>query len=304
MEKNSEGLSVLNSGKAKISMYENILVGFDESQYSKAALIEASNWIKRHGGKVILVHAVYFDPEEFGIAPAQLEKRLRVGEKMCIQTKEMLTSEFGIEVQSLICEGDPPTVIVDIAREKKADLVVLGTYGRKGLKRLLMGSVTSQVIVNSPVDVLVVKKPCTECTGEYRSILVPFDGSVSSQKALNRACQLSGIDNADVTALYVIPRYEEMVEFFRSESIKKSLMQEAQKITDVAKRIASKAGMSIKIEILEGHPAEQIIETVKNLKNDLIVMGSYGWRGIDKAIMGSTAERVIIHASCPILVVR
>ncbi len=304
MENNLESLSVLNSSKAKTSMYENILVGFDESRYSKAALIEASNWIKRHGGKVILVHAVYFDPEEFGIAPAQLEKRLKVGEKMCIQTKEMLTSEFGIEVQSLICEGDPPTVIVDIAREKKADLIVLGTYGRKGLKRLLMGSVTSQVIVNSPVDVLVVKKPCTECTGEYRSILVPFDGSVSSQKALNRACQLSSIDNADVMALYVIPRYEEMVEFFRSESIKKSLLQEAQKITDAAKRIASTSGASIKVEILEGHPAEQIIETVKNLKNDLIVMGSYGWRGVNKAIIGSTAERVIIHASCPILVVR
>ena len=285
-------------------MYESILVGFDESQYSKAALIEAANWTKRHGGKVILVHAVYFDPEEFGIAPAQLEKRLRVGEKMCIQTKEMLTSEFGIEVQSLICEGDPPTVIVDIAREKKADLIVLGTYGRRGLKRLLMGSVTSQVIVNSPTDVLVVKKPCAECGGEYKSILVPFDGSVSSQKAINRACQLSSIDNADVTALYIIPRYEEMVEFFRSESIKKSLLREAQKITDEAKRIASTSGASIKVEILEGHPAEQIIETVKNLKNDLIVMGSYGWRGINKAIIGSTAERVIIDAPCPILVVR
>src|SRR4030067_1112763 len=205
---------------------------------------------------------------------------------MCIQTKEMLTSELGIEVQSLICEGDTPTVIVDIAREKKADLIVLGTYGRKGLKKLLMGSVTSQVIVNSPVDVLVVKKPCAECAGEYKSILVPFDGSVSSQKAINRACQLSSIDNADVTALYIIPRYEEMVEFFRSESIKKSLLQEAQKITDSAKRIASKNRISIKVEILEGQPAEQIIETATNLKNDLIVMGSYGWRGETKPNIG------------------
>jgi len=199
------------------NMYETILVGFDDSQYSKAALIEAANWIKRHGGKLILVHAVYFDTEEFGIAPEQLEKRLKVGEKACIQTKKMLTSEFGIEVQSLLCEGDPPTVIVDIAREKKADLIMLGTYGRKGLNRLLMGSVTSQVIVNSPADVLVIKKPCTECTGEYKSILVPFDGSVPSQTALNRACQLSKIDNAEVTVLYVIPRYEEMIGFFRKE---------------------------------------------------------------------------------------
>ena len=102
-------------------MYENILVGFDDSDFSKAALIEASNWIKRHGGKLILVHTVFFDTEEFGIAPEQLDKRLKIGEKVCVQTKEMLTSEFGIEVESLLCEGEPPEVIVEIAREKKAD---------------------------------------------------------------------------------------------------------------------------------------------------------------------------------------
>ena len=286
------------------NMYETILVGFDDSQYSKAALIEASNRIKRHGGKLILVHAVYFDAEEFGIAPEQLEKRLKVGEKVCVETKKLLTSEFGIEVQSLLCEGDPPTVIVDIAREKKADLIMLGTYGRKGLNRLLMGSVTSQVIVNSPSDVLVIKKPCIECTGEYKSVLVPFDGSVPSQIALNRACHLSKIDNAEVTVLYVIPRYEEMIGFFRSESIKKSLQSEARGILDMAERIATKPGVSVKDEIQEGHAAENIVGTAGRLKNDLIVMGSHGYRGVNKAIIGSTAERVIAHAACPILVVR
>ena len=286
------------------NMYETILVGFDDSQYSKAALIEASNRIKRHGGKLILVHAVYFDAEEFGIAPEQLEKRLKVGEKVCVETKKMLTSEFGIEVQSLLCEGDPPTVIVDIAREKKADLIMLGTYGRKGLNRLLMGSVTSQVIVNSSADVLVIKKPCIECTGEYKSILVPFDGSVPSQTVLNRACQLSKVDNAKITIMYVIPRYEEMVEFFKSSLIKKSLLMEAQKIIDTAKRIASKSGVSVKDEIQEGHAAEKIVEAAGRLKSDLIVMGSHGYSGVNKAIIGSTAERVIANAACPILVVR
>ena len=285
-------------------MYERILVGFDESQYSKAALIEASNWVKRHGGTVILAHAVYFDTEEFGIAPVQLEKRLKVGEKICIQTKEMLMSEFGIEVQSLLCEGDPAEVIVDIAREKKADIIVLGTYGRKGFKRLLMGSVTSQVIANSPVDVLIVKKPCTECTGKYKSILAPFDGSEFSRKALKKAFQLSKIDNAEVTVLYVIPRYEEMIEFYKNETAKRLLLNEAQKIIEQAKGIASESGVPVKDEIQEGNAAEKTVETAKRLTSDLIVMGSYGYTGINKAIIGSTAERVITNASCPILVVR
>ncbi|MBI5057410.1 MAG: universal stress protein [Nitrospirae bacterium] len=285
-------------------MYQKILVGYDDSLHSRAALIEASNWIKRHGGKLILTHAVYFDTEEFGIAPAQSEKRLKVGEKICVQTKEMVTTEFGIDVQTLLCEGDPSNVIVDVASENKADLIVLGTYGRKGLNRLLMGSVTSQVILDSPSDVLIVKKPCSKCTGEYKSILVPFDGSAFSKMSLNRAIELSHIDGAQITVLYVIPRYEEMIDFFKSDSIKNSLHEEAKKIVDGASYLASIQGVTVKMEIDEGHAADKIAETAKRLGIDLIVIGSYGYRGVNKAIMGSTTERVIINAACPILVVR
>ena len=285
-------------------MYKTILVGFDDSLPSKAALIEASNWVKKHGGKVILVHAVYFDTEEFGIAPEQLEKRLKIGEKACLQTKEMLTSEFGIEVQSLLCEGEPPEVILDVAKGKKADLIVLGTYGRKGLNRLLMGSVTSHVIVNSGIDVLVVKKQCTECTGIYKSILVPFDGSEFSKKALDRACKLSKVDGANIMVLYVIPRYEEMIEFFRTDSIQQSLFDEAEKIMGEAKKIALPYEVSIAATIQEGHAADKIVEIADKLKNDLIIIGTYGWKGVNKAIMGSTTERVIMNAKSPVLVVR
>ena len=286
------------------TLYKNIVVGFDESNSSKAALTEAAHWIKRHGGKIILVHAVYFDEEEFGIAPDQLDKRLKVGEKVCVQTKEMLASGWGIEAQSLLCEGDPPAVIIDVAGGKKADLIVMGTYGRRGLNRLLMGSTTSQVIVNSPVDVLVVKKPCTECTGRFSSILLPFDGSAFSRKALSRACDLAKLDGAEITVLYVVPRYEEMIGFFRTTSIKNSMLKEAEKIINGADELASAAGITIKTVVGEGHPADKIIEMSGTLRNNLIVMGSYGWKGVNKAIMGSTAERVIMGAACPLLVVK
>jgi len=285
-------------------MYETMVVGFDDSLSSKAALIEASNRARKHGGKVIMVHAVFFDNEEFGIAPEQLDKRMKIGEKACIESKEKITSEFGIEVQSLLCEGDPPDVILDVAQGKKADLIVLGTYGRRGLNRLLMGSVTSRIILDSPADVLVVKKPCTECTGEYASVLVPYDGSDFSKRALNRACQIAKQDNSSVTVLYVIPRYEEMLNFFKTESIRKSLMQEAEKIMESAKEFAAIQGLVIKTEVSEGYAPNRIAEIAKERDHDLIVIGSHGYRGMNKAIMGSTTERVILNAGCPILVVR
>lgn len=285
-------------------MYNTILVAFDGSEFSKAALIESSNWVKRHVGRIIMVHAVYFDEEEFSLAPEQREKRFELGKKVCYQTRETISSGFGIDFESLVCEGEPTDVILDIAREKKAELVSMGTYGRKGIKRLIMGSVTSKVILNASCDVMVVKKPCSECTGEYKSILVPFDGSEFSKKALGRACELSKIDNAEITVLYVIPRYEEMIEFFRTESIKRAMFDEAEKILNVARLIASEKGVTLAATVKEGHVGEKVIELADTLKNDLIVIGTYGWKGVSRAIMGSTTERVIMNASCPVLTVR
>ncbi len=287
-------------------MYSSIVVGYDESLSSRAALKEASLWIKTHGGRIFLVHAVYFDKEEFAILPSQMEKRFEIGTKVCLDAKKSLHDEYGLNgsIESLICEGEPPDVIVDIAQGKKADLIALGTYGRKGLRRLLMGSVTSQVILKSPCDVLVVKKPCSMCSGSYHSLLVPFDGSETSKKALIRAGDLSKIDGAEVSVLYVIPRYEEMMDFFKTETIRKSLYQEAEKIVEGAKKLAAELGIRIRAVVQEGHAGDKIVEIADTLKHDLIVVGTHGWRGVNKAIMGSTAERVISAASCPILIVR
>jgi nucleotide-binding universal stress UspA family protein len=287
-------------------MYTSIVVGYDESLSSKAALKEASRWVKMHGGKLYLIHAVFFDQEEFAILPAQMEKRFEFGTAVCLDAKKNLHDEFGLNgsVESMICEGEPPEVIVDMARGKKADLIALGTFGRKGFKRLLMGSVTSQVIMNAPCDVLVVTRECTRCTGKYSSLLVPFDGSESSKKALVRACELSTLDGGEITVLYVIPRYEEMMDFFKTETITKSLFQEAEKILEGAKKIAAGLGVQIKAVVQEGHVGDKIVELSDKFRNDLIIMGTHGWSGMDKAIMGSTAERIIAYAERPILIVK
>ncbi len=287
-------------------MYKTIVVGYDESLPSKAALKEASLRVKEKAGTLYLVHAVYFDKEEFAILPSQMEKRLELGTRLCLEARKSLQTEVGLNgnVESIICEGEPPEVIVDVAVGKKADLIALGTYGRKGLKRLLMGSVTSQVILNSPCDVLVVKKPCTQCAGAYRSLLVPYDGSKSSKTALTRACALSKSDGSEVSVLYVIPRYEEMMDFFKTESVNKSLYQEAEKIVAGAKTVAAGLGVHIKAVVQEGYASDKIVEIADTMKHDAIVVGTHGWRGVNKAIMGSTVERVIAQASCPILIAK
>ncbi len=287
-------------------MYNTIVVGYDESESSKAALKEASLRVKSRNGKLFLVHAVFFDQEEFAILPSQMEKRFEMGTHVCKTAKQDLMDKFGLNgsVESFVCEGEPHDVLIDIAQGKKADLIALGTYGRKGLKRLLMGSVTSQVILDAPCDVLVVKRPCSECTGSYQSLLVPYDGSEFSKKALARAAGMAKEDGGQVTVLYVIPRYEEMMEFYRSDSIKNSLHAEAEKILGEATQIAAGLGITVKTEVREGHASDEIVTAAQNLESDVITMGTYGWKGVNSAIMGSTTNRVIANATCPILVVK
>jgi nucleotide-binding universal stress UspA family protein len=285
-------------------MYDNVLVAYDDSEFSKAALSAASDWIGRNGGTLFLVHAVYFDEEEFISAPEQREKRFQLGKEICYRTKESVSSRLGKEVESLICEGAPHEVIANIARQKKADLIAIGTHGRKGLKKLFMGSVTSRVIVLSPCDVLVVKKSLSETPEKFKSILLRFDGSEFSKRALHRACAIAKIEGAEITALYVVPCCEGMETFLSTGLMKENQMREAQKIAGEAKKMAMDQGMSITTEILEGDVADAIINTANRLGSDLIIGGTHAWSGIDKAIVGSIMESVIVNASCPVLVVK
>jgi len=285
-------------------MYQNLLVPYDDSDFSRAALLEAAHWSRRHQGKLTILHAVFFDTEEFGIAPELRDKRWRKGQEFCSAAKARLETELGIDAQVLYREGDPPEEVLAAAEGTGADLIVMGTHGRRGLSRLLMGSVTSHVIVRSGVDVLVVKKPCSTCRGAYTSILVPFDASAQSRRSLERACALAKQDAAIVTIMYVIPRYEEMLDFMRTPQIEKSLRGEAERILGEGRALAQTLGVEAHVSIAEGHGGDEIAKAVVKAGHDLVVMGTSGWRGVDKALLGSTAERVIRDAPCPVLVVK
>lgn len=251
-----------------------------------------------------IVHAVFFDSEEFSISPSQLEERLCYGKEACEKAVEEYSPEFGTELEYLVVQGEPHEVIPAVASERGADLIAMGTYGRRGIRRMIMGSVTSGVILNSPCDVLVVKKPCEECTGEYRRILVPYDDSELSRKAVGRVVNITNSGESSATILYVIPRYEEMVGFFRTASIQERLREEATKVVLAGEKIATAEGVTANTVIEEGNAADKIVDTAKGLGSDLIVLGSHGWHGIDKSILGSTTERVIATSNIPVLVVR
>ncbi|MBA3070580.1 MAG: universal stress protein [Nitrospirae bacterium] len=129
---------------AKLTL-EKILIATDGSIYSELASREAISIAKRSGGSLVVLSVAKRD-ENLLVAKESVDMVRKVAEKE------------GIKVEALTLKGMPHEVIVNTAAQKKAGLIVIGSYGRTGIERLLMGSVTERVIGHSGCAVLVVKK--------------------------------------------------------------------------------------------------------------------------------------------------
>jgi nucleotide-binding universal stress UspA family protein len=129
---------------AKVS-YKNILIATDGSKYSDAAALEAISIAKRCGSDLIALSIATKD-KDLPSAKKSVEKISQIAEKE------------GLKVKTLTLRGTPYNVIAETAEKKNADVIVVGSHGRTGLERLLMGSVTERVIGHANCAVLVVKK--------------------------------------------------------------------------------------------------------------------------------------------------
>lgn len=141
-------------------MYKRIVVGYDGSQNSERALERATELAKISGGRIKVVTAVDIAPfasfPDPGVYARLIDSAKEDAERMQSAALEKL-KEGGINAEGGVLEGSPADAILTSASEFKADLVVVGRRGIRGLKRFLMGSVSANVVNNSNCDVLVVK---------------------------------------------------------------------------------------------------------------------------------------------------
>lgn len=137
-------------------MAKKIVVAFDGSKYSNNAVREAVAMAKESGAKLIILSVVdittEFETEAPGLADKMVEKTRKLLDKV---TTRIAAQRINVEKQVRI--GDPYEAIVDTAKKNKADLIVMGSHGRTGITRLLMGSVVSRVIGHAPCNVLIVR---------------------------------------------------------------------------------------------------------------------------------------------------
>ncbi len=285
---------------------EKILLSSDGSEYSEGAVREAISLAKTCSSKLTVISVIETNPEFDTLAPQLTEKMEKTARENLAAVQARARKE-GIDCFNIVRAGeDSYKSIVDEAVKNNSDMIIMGRRGRTGLKRLMMGSVTARVIGHAPCNVLVVPK---DARLNFKNIVVATDGSKYSAAAASHAIGLAKRNGADLTVVSVVPSelltpMDLDLTMTQRENIAEQEMKEAEKSAKAVKEAAQKEGVSVKAFVLSGKPSEAIIQTAKERNAGLIVVGSHGRTGVERLLMGSVAERVIVLSECPVLIVK
>ncbi len=198
--------------------------------------------------------------------------------------------------------------VVDAAGRIDADLIVLGTHGRSGFERLLLGSVTEKVVRTAPCPVITVPPPGVATSKlPFKRVLCGVDFSEPSTAALNFALSMAKESDSTLTLLHVLEFPEgEMSAFvpFDMASYRSAVQTEATRrlvnvITDDVRTWCQPA-----TKLAYGKPYVQILNAAREMHADLIVLGVHGRNALDVMMFGSTTNHIIRSATCPVLTLR
>ena len=207
--------------------------------------------------------------------------------------------------------GDPQATIIEQALSRKADLIVMGTHGRRGFKRLLLGSVTEAVLREAPCPVLTVPPHAPATVSQaltFKRILCPMDFSPSALQALGFALNLARQAEGRVMLFHVVEWLTEeeprASAYFNVSEYRRYMVEDAQERLRNLVAEESRAWVEIDDVIVFGRPYREILRAAESKPADLIVMGAQGRGGIGLALFGSTTQQVVRGGMCPVLTVR
>ena len=278
--------------------FRRIVAATDLSDCSTTALAYAKGIARKFDAELTLVHANVIAPLIDGVpmtggnlaltAAWQLDgARAALGDYFATHL-----SDFAGAQQALVT-GAAPETILSTSRVLDADLIVMGTRGHSGLKRLLLGSVAESVIKNSNCPVLTVRCDVPEeSEGVFRRIICPVDYSRTSAAAFERALALASTFEAELTVLYVMEHVDEGVSDPETEIERLRAW-----IGDVPLPLRAK------LLVHRGNAAEQAIFYAKHNDADLLVIGARPRNVANETVLGSTTQMLTRHAPCPVLTV-
>ena len=218
-------------------------------------------------------------------------------------------SRRGITLATRVATGIPSEEINAAAQAEDSDLIIVGTRGKTGLAHVLLGSTAERVIRTAPCPVLAVRMdksgPSLERGVCLERILVPIDFSDCSLDALEYAALVAKQAKASIELLHVLEPVSYGLDFTLGHAEERT--QQRQKLTKRLEELSSAllaTGIAVKSHLRGGVPVDTILEDVRSLRSDLIVMGTHGRRGLSHVMAGSVAEALLRRTTCAVLTVR
>jgi nucleotide-binding universal stress UspA family protein len=301
--------------RSEMISIRKILFPTDFSVCADAALAWSVMLAQGFDSELIMFHAVVLHGDDAG---DEVYSRFPDLEKVNRAREQSADSKLGkaisgidkLVVRQKVRRGfSAPDEIINYAREEKADLIVLGTHGRKGLQHLLLGSVAERVVRFADCPVLAVRclpdRPRREVV--LNRIVLPVDFSAHNDRAARYATVLAASLGAEIEVVHVFTRGIPPTFYsIGKESIFEvdtGLVGRAeQAINDFMRR----AGVEkpYRTTLVEGRPAEEIAKAAAKGDCSLVVMSSHGAGAVERMLIGSTTERVLRLAECPVLVIK
>ena len=237
-------------------------------------------------------------PEVAGEHTTTLEQSVREdGERLLDRVQSLLPMHAGPSTKQLRM-GSPVEVIVSIAQEQKADLIVMGARGLGPVKERLLGSVSHRILTLAPCATLIVNGPVKA----MKQILLPLQG-LSDAEAAIRFLQLKPFHEAvEVTLLTILPSTgpPRPGDAAAAAAATEKLEEQAAFIDGAAERLRA-IGYQAHGVAVTGTPSDMILQEATTLRSDLILMGTRGRQGITRFVLGSVSHAVLHQMPCPVL---
>lgn len=286
----------------------HILVATDFSEISRHALQQAAAIARLHQSDLILLHILPAEPfVESTLEPAAWEYMDVLGNaKIAMKAFAADESLAGLRCETLIARGSLELALLNLIHERAISLLVIGTRGRFGIQKLLLGSIAEQMFRRADCPVMTVgpAEPSALLTrGRFQSILFATDFSPASRHALSYAVGFAQESGARLTLLHVVEESSVTALYLHQEMIE-SARQRLQQILPDAKGFAREP----EVELINGFPSDEILRVAGKKQADLIVMGVHKSTGFGARASAhlpwTTAYTVVGHAKCPVLTVR
>jgi nucleotide-binding universal stress UspA family protein len=287
-------------------MFHKILCPTDFSEGSKHALHVAVGLAIDHDAELVIAHAWYLPPLAFAGEqpfPGDAIQAMMQGDERELAAAARDATTLGAKrVTTKFLNGVPwDRISGELEEDKAYDLVVMGTQGRTGLARVMLGSVTEKLVRHAPCSVLAVRSH--DGLEPFARVLCPIDFSDGSRQAMMLAGELVRRRGA-ITLLHVV----DLPASYRGlapESFDHVDELATHALEDWAADLRRKTDVSVTTRIEIGSPGARALAVLDEKPGfDLAIVGSHGRTGIRRLLLGSVAEKIVRHAGCPVAVAR